>query len=67
MTRDKNRIPKVLEAIKLIWELVPDQRLGQLIHNLAQFNEIKEKDVYYLEDEELIEKIHKAIKQKRLQ
>jgi len=64
MTRDPKRIPKVLEVIREIWEKVPDQRFGQLIYNLTQFSEIKEKDVYYIEDDELIRKIKKALKEK---
>jgi len=64
MTRDPKRIPKVLEAVRKIWEKFPDRRLGQLIYNLTQFHEIKEKDVFYLEDDELLKKIEKALREK---
>lgn len=35
MTRDPNRIPKVLEALSAVWQKDPDLRLGQLILNAA--------------------------------
>lgn len=49
--RDPKRIYEVLEAVAQYWVLVPDQRLGQILWNLA------ERDPFYLEDEELIKKI----------
>ena len=33
--RDPNRIPRVLEKLRIIWTLSQDQRLGQLIENLS--------------------------------
>lgn len=62
MTRDPKRIPIVLEAIKKLWEIEPNLRLGQLVYVLTQFYEINEKDTYYIEDDELIKKIIKALK-----
>lgn len=35
MSRDPNRIPKILEYIATYWEDNPQQRLGQVIANLA--------------------------------
>lgn len=44
--RDPNRIPRILEALKRVWLGSPDQRLGQLLSNLAHPNS----DLWNLED-----------------
>ena len=49
--RDKNRIPKILKQLQVIWEQNPDLRLGQLITNLIN---TRDTDVYYMEDIYLI-------------
>lgn len=48
--RDPNRISKVLDSIKKIWEKYPDMRLGQLICNV-----LRDPTLYYVEDDELVE------------
>lgn len=48
--RDPNRISKVLDSIKKIWEKYPDMRLGQLICNV-----LRDPTLYYVEDNELVE------------
>lgn len=53
--RDPNRIPEVLAILQQGWEKVPDWRLGQLIENLKRYIGID--DLFYIEDDELIEKI----------
>ena len=50
--RDKDRIPKILERLSVVWEKYPDLRLVQLIDNV-----ITNSMAYYIEDEELLEKI----------
>ena len=52
--RDVRRIEKILLELKEIWEKYPDLRLGQLLLNTFQ-----EQQLYYLEDEEIIEKVKK--------
>lgn len=47
--RDPKRIPEVLHDIQRVWEAFPDLRLGQLILNV-----IPEKQLYYMEDAELV-------------
>ena len=51
--RDPNRIPKVLDLIKKLWEENPDLRLLQMLGNL--FN--SGFDPYYTEDDILYEKL----------
>src|SRR5262245_60411451 len=43
--RDANRIPPILDALRLLWIENSDLRLGQLLINLA-----KTSDLFYLED-----------------
>ena len=49
--RDKNRIPKILKQLEIIWKQHPDCRLGQLICNL---DNTRDTDVYFMEDIYLI-------------
>jgi hypothetical protein len=50
VTRDPERIDRVLAAVADVWRDFPDWRLGQLIGNFA--NDL-ETDPYYLEDDRL--------------
>lgn len=53
--RDIRRINKVLLEIRNLWEdNVPDWRLTQLFCNLQDY---KGSDLFYVEDEELVELI----------
>lgn len=47
--RNPDRISKVLEQLKNLWEKYPDYRLGQLISNV-----VRDPSLYYIEDETLI-------------
>ena len=49
--RDPDRIPKILSEVEKVWNKYPDLRLGQLLSNVAS---VFEKDLFYIEDEELI-------------
>lgn len=57
--RDVNRISKFLVELAHIWYAHPDLRFGQLLINV--FNSVN-KDVYYIEDDELIELIKNSYK-----
>ena len=48
--RDPNRIPKIIFKLGEIWQRNSDLRLGQLICNCFQ-------DPYFIEDQELINKL----------
>lgn len=56
--RDVNRIPQILGDLKKIWELTPDIRLGQLLLNAVDHNE---KTLFYIEDQDLIDKMFHEI------
>lgn len=53
--RDPDRIDKVLESLSEIWKNNSQLRLMQLLLNC--YNSL-DKDPYYSEDEELIEKLN---------
>jgi hypothetical protein len=48
--RDPARIEKVLAILRNAWYAYPDLRLGQLLTNVCP----PHKDLYYLEEEDLI-------------
>ena len=46
--RDPKRINRIINKLKMVWETVPDQRLGQLISNLQG---VGQQDVFFTEDD----------------
>jgi uncharacterized protein YihD (DUF1040 family) len=50
--RDPNRIPAVLEAVRVAWEENPDLRLGQLVSNAA--SRAGHRDSFTVEDGPLV-------------
>ena len=57
--RDINRIDNVCNELSNIWKQVPDWRLGQLLWNVFDIN--NKHDIFYMEDNELIEYIKSYI------
>lgn len=55
--RNKNRIDAIINELEKIWVNYSDLRLGQLLLNV-----IKDPELYYLEDEELIKKLKEHYK-----
>lgn len=51
--RDPARIAPMLEELKRLWLKHPDLRLGQLIVNVAP----ADRDLFYIEDDKLLEAI----------
>lgn len=58
MRRDPNRTWPVSQKLLTLWNLYPELRLGQLLDNLAVLND---KDLFYLEDDELLVLIEDGI------
>jgi len=56
--RPTERIPSLLARLEKVWVAYPDLRLGQLISNTAK----DEFTLFYIEDEELIEKMEGMVK-----
>jgi hypothetical protein len=53
--RDSNRIKPFCDEIAELWSNYPDLRFGQIMYNISKYLEIEHrKDVFYMEDEELI-------------
>lgn len=57
--RDPARIEKIIGALRTLWQLNPDLRLGQLIINLTTGAE-----TYQVEDDEMHERILASINRK---
>jgi uncharacterized protein YihD (DUF1040 family) len=53
--RDPERIKLILELIENIWEQKPDLRLCQILHGASTYISFDSDDLFYLEDEDLIE------------
>lgn len=53
--RDPNRIDVICDLLKEVWKQYPDWRLGQLIFNMTQ-----QHDVFFIEDEKMIEALKKS-------
>lgn len=65
--RDINRIKTTLERIEKLWLSNPDLRFGQLVVNIIRPEEPNQK-IYYLEDDEFLEKLNefeKILKNKK--
>jgi uncharacterized protein YihD (DUF1040 family) len=56
--RDPKRIDEVINRVKRAWKTYPDLRLGQLLLNVAD-----DKNLYYLEDDELVFLMEDYLKQ----
>ena len=52
--RDPNRIYPTCNALASLWSEVPDLRLGQLLYNFQAHMASQGKDIFYLEEAELI-------------
>ena len=62
--RDPKRIDRFCDELKSVWMCVPDWRFGQLMHNiLCAFYEDTKRDIFYVEDDELMEYFIKYIGQ----
>jgi uncharacterized protein YihD (DUF1040 family) len=59
--RDPNRIPVILERLRVAWEKHPDLRLGQVIANAS---ECRISRLFYLEDEALIVGIERMVEKR---
>lgn len=62
--RDIDRIEPLLGLIKLLWIAYPDMRLGQLIYNAAAITGWGNKDIFYLEDDQLYRGIKELMNDK---
>lgn len=52
--RDPNRISPACDRLKSIWSTVPDWRLGQLFENIRRTMAHSGRDIFFVEDEELL-------------
>ncbi len=57
--RDPQRISEVLACVEELWRLHPDWRQGQLVSNVATWADPTRDVVWDLEDDQLVEEIHR--------
>ena len=50
--RDPKRIDAVIEQLRTVWKCAPELRLGQMLLNV-----FSEPNLYYVEDQALIDKL----------
>lgn len=58
--RDPDRIEPTIKRLEMLWKKHPDLRLGQLILNAFSLHNGVDSHVYYMEDEEFINKLETA-------
>lgn len=60
--RDSRRISPILDRIARVWENYPDMRLGQIITGATFYRGSVPQglDLFYIEDEELVELIERG-------
>jgi hypothetical protein len=51
--RDPNRIPRILEKLRIVWEYAPDLRLGQLVENAKLASPHHNIDTFSAEDDQV--------------
>ena len=59
--RDPERIPKILEKIRILWEKNPDWRLGQLLENAKDISDSHWIDTWSMEEEMLEQGLDRLI------
>ena len=55
MERNPKRIPGIVKELTKIWKKYPQLRLGQLLYNAVYFMQQDFDNLYYMEDNKLIE------------
>ena len=61
--RDPTRIPRIISLLQQLWEIYPDQRLGQMLTNYVVTS-----DVFHIEDdrwEDYLEKLIPRLKREQ--
>lgn len=52
--KDSNRIDRIVEILRSKWKANPDQRLGQLLENVARHTlHYQGHDLFYIEDDQM--------------
>lgn len=66
MPRDINRIDPFMQELSGIWKNnCPDWRFGQLMFNAARVMESHGTDIFYMEDDELLEYFREWFKEEK--
>lgn len=61
--RDPNRIEPFMQELGTIWkEKCPDWRFGQFMFNLGRVIQTHDDDIFFMEDDELLEYVRNWMK-----
>ena len=60
--RDPNRIDPIIDTVKEIWKKYPDMRFGQLICNIFSSPNFNKIDIWFCEDNIMLENLEKILK-----
>ena len=61
--RSPNRIDEFCNEFTQLWHQVPDWRFGQFMWNIISYCQSKGKDVFFLEEDEMIKMIKQYMKE----
>lgn len=64
--RDPKRIYPATQALADIWSNLPDWRLGQLMYNFKASMEQDGRDIFYMEEDEFIQRLREYVDQFKL-
>jgi len=61
--RDINRIKPFCDELAELWSNWPDLRFGQIMYNISKYVQFeRKKDIFYMEDEELLAVLRDQLK-----
>ena len=63
MREDRKQIYFTALEIAKIWANLPNWRFGQLIYNFEKVMEEEGRDIFYMEEDELIQRLRECVEQ----
>lgn len=64
--RDPKRIHRTALAIANVWADLPDWRFGQLMYNFKTAMEREGRDIFYMEEDEFVQRLREYVDQFKL-
>ena len=64
--RDPKRIYPTTQAVAEIWMNLPDWRFGQLMYNFKTAMEREGRDIFYMEEDEFVQRLREYVDQFKL-
>ena len=64
--RDPKRIYPTTQSVAEIWMNLPDWRFGQLMYNFKTAMEREGRDIFYMEEDEFVQRLREYVDQFKL-